>query len=121
MLVILAEEDAEQLRLVERHLEAGTIARLGGNGLAAHAVLSRAKLTKLTVWRAIALATERRGRTRVPQALTKGVARLIRRRVRSEEHTSALQSLMRHSYDVFCLKKKKSPLKHYDLSTDHDY
>src|SRR3546814_2698408 len=31
MLVILAEEDAEQLRLVERHLEAGTIARLGGD------------------------------------------------------------------------------------------
>src|SRR3546814_9154928 len=26
---------------------------------------------------------------------------------RSEEHTSALQSLMRHSYAVFCLKKKK--------------
>src|SRR3546814_10480469 len=27
---------------------------------------------------------------------------------RSEEHTSELQSLMRISYDVFCLKKKKS-------------
>src|SRR3546814_9594485 len=26
---------------------------------------------------------------------------------RSEEHTSELQSLMRHSYDGFCLKKKK--------------
>src|SRR3546814_6183022 len=26
---------------------------------------------------------------------------------RSEEHTSELQSLMRLSYDVFCLKKKK--------------
>src|SRR3546814_2208643 len=26
---------------------------------------------------------------------------------RSEEHTSELQSLMRTSYDVFCLKKKK--------------
>src|SRR3546814_9305695 len=26
---------------------------------------------------------------------------------RSEEHTSELQSLMRHSYAVFCLKKKK--------------
>src|SRR3546814_1409341 len=26
---------------------------------------------------------------------------------RSEEHTSALQSLMRISYDVFCLKKTK--------------
>src|SRR3546814_4151354 len=28
--------------------------------------------------------------------------------VRSEEHTSELQSLMRISYDVFCLKKKKN-------------
>src|SRR3546814_10367513 len=28
-------------------------------------------------------------------------------RPRSEEHTSELQSLMRISYDVFCLKKKK--------------
>src|SRR3546814_6411378 len=27
---------------------------------------------------------------------------------RSEEHTSELQSLMRNSYDVFCLKKKKN-------------
>src|SRR3546814_4769796 len=30
-----------------------------------------------------------------------------RLRLRSEEHTSELQSLMRISYDVFCLKKKK--------------
>src|SRR3546814_1545646 len=29
------------------------------------------------------------------------------RRHRSEEHTSELQSLMRSSYAVFCLKKKK--------------
>src|SRR3546814_3231284 len=29
------------------------------------------------------------------------------RQNRSEEHTSELQSLMRISYDVFCLKKKK--------------
>src|SRR3546814_5058633 len=27
---------------------------------------------------------------------------------RSEEHTSELQSLMRHSYAVFCLKKKQN-------------
>src|SRR3546814_1129872 len=32
---------------------------------------------------------------------------LIALRVRSEEHTSELQSLMRISYAVFCLKKKK--------------
>src|SRR3546814_9346188 len=28
--------------------------------------------------------------------------------LRSEEHTSELQSLMRNSYAVFCLKKKKN-------------
>src|SRR3546814_6768100 len=33
---------------------------------------------------------------------------------RSEEHTSELQSLMRISYAVICLKKKKTP-----LSTTH--
>src|SRR3546814_8741211 len=31
-----------------------------------------------------------------------------RRYMRSEEHTSELQSLMRISYDVFCLKKKNT-------------
>src|SRR3546814_5946103 len=30
---------------------------------------------------------------------------------RSEEHTSELQSLMRNSYAVFCLKKKKKQIK----------
>src|SRR3546814_8429021 len=32
---------------------------------------------------------------------------LVAHRQRSEEHTSELQSLMRNSYAVFCLKKKK--------------
>src|SRR3546814_8008726 len=32
--------------------------------------------------------------------------------MRSEEHTSELQSLMRISYAVFCLKKKKTTKKH---------
>src|SRR3546814_2410264 len=31
----------------------------------------------------------------------------LHHRIRSEEHTSELQSLMRISYAVFCLKKKK--------------
>src|SRR3546814_2310115 len=34
-----------------------------------------------------------------------------RHRERSEEHTSELQSLMRTSYAVFCLKKNKTRLK----------
>src|SRR3546814_10828996 len=33
---------------------------------------------------------------------------------RSEEHTSELQSLMRISYAVFCLKKKKKKKRHKD-------
>src|SRR3546814_2234936 len=33
--------------------------------------------------------------------------------LRSEEHTSELQSLMRISYAVFCLKKKKSQNQQY--------
>src|SRR3546814_6398096 len=32
---------------------------------------------------------------------------IVNREQRSEEHTSELQSLMRISYAVFCLKKKK--------------
>src|SRR3546814_10083541 len=44
-----------------------------------------------------------------PQARARACAPLAanRRRARSEEHTSELQSLMRISYAVFCLKKKK--------------
>src|SRR3546814_1847341 len=34
------------------------------------------------------------------------LGRLVRLQRRSEEHTSELQSLMRISYAVFCLKKK---------------
>src|SRR3546814_3009229 len=37
---------------------------------------------------------------------------LVELAARSEEHTSELQSLMRNSYAVFCLKKKKTKLKH---------
>src|SRR3546814_6507997 len=37
---------------------------------------------------------------------------------RSEEHTSELQSLMRISYAVFCLKKKKNNNKHQNHQTE---
>src|SRR3546814_6277763 len=41
-------------------------------------------------------------------AATRALAQMIRNQVRrSEEHTSELQALMRTSYAVFCLKKKK--------------
>src|SRR3546814_8635741 len=40
------------------------------------------------------------------------------RLIRSEEHTSELQSLMRISYAVFCLKKKTKK-KHYNKTMSH--
>src|SRR3546814_2435272 len=43
----------------------------------------------------------------LPQMIDPPERRLVRHGFRSEEHTSELQSLMRISYAVFCLKKKK--------------
>src|SRR3546814_2821685 len=59
-------------------------------------------------------ARDRRGRSRSAAGSEKRGGRPIegrgphRRHGRSEEHTSELQSLMRISYAVFCLKKKKT-------------
>src|SRR3546814_4857107 len=39
--------------------------------------------------------------------------------VRSEEHTSELQSLMRISYAVFCLKKKKNKRTNIKIDNKH--
>src|SRR3546814_2114549 len=41
-------------------------------------------------------------------------ARMLHSWSRSEEHTSELQSLMRISYAVFCLKKKKNNIRYKD-------
>src|SRR3546814_5348726 len=43
-----------------------------------------------------------------PDQRFRRLGRIARRRHRSEEHTSELPSLMRISYAVFCLKKKKN-------------
>src|SRR3546814_3477440 len=60
--------------------------------------------------RVLALVTgmDRRGREgAIVEVLERRLNRLIGRfEMRSEEHTSELQSLMRISYAVFCLKKK---------------
>src|SRR3546814_5250501 len=41
-------------------------------------------------------------------------------RERSEEHTSELQSLMRISYAVFCLKKKKNTINKKNTTDKHN-
>src|SRR3546814_4425528 len=48
-----------------------------------------------------------------------GMKRSARTRIRSEEHTSELQSLMRISYAVFCLKKKKVKIHNTALNNVH--
>src|SRR3546814_2950248 len=45
------------------------------------------------------------------------IGKVIRRDMRSEEHTSELQSLMRISYAVFCLKKKTRYIYLYNYNT----
>src|SRR3546814_1842935 len=45
-------------------------------------------------------------RSTISSAAISSLVNRLRRRLRSEEHTSELQSLMRISYAVFCLKKK---------------
>src|SRR3546814_5737109 len=47
----------------------------------------------------------------VPSIHTREVMRMKSGQTRSEEHTSELQSLMRISYAVFCLKKKNNTYK----------
>src|SRR3546814_8679210 len=42
--------------------------------------------------------------------------KIAQSQIRSEEHTSELQSLMRISYAVFCLKKTKTQLTKQDTS-----
>src|SRR3546814_10275528 len=61
----------------------------------AHIVSHDQQDVRRVLWRLYQLRPDRRG--------------LIQSRFhhRSEEHTSELQSLMRNSYAVFCLKKKK--------------
>src|SRR3546814_10745549 len=59
------------------------------------------------VYASCALAPARPG---APACRGRRVARRAERR--SEEHTSELQSLMRISYAVFCLKKKKKKQSH---------
>src|SRR3546814_5970648 len=47
--------------------------------------------------------------------ILRAVADAAARGVRSEEHTSELQSLMRISYAVFCLKKKNKNTQHTSI------
>src|SRR3546814_7524237 len=63
----------------------------------------------------VLLSTDRLDRIRdvdpLDHTITAEAGVILQRVQRSEEHTSELQSLMRISYAVFCLKKKKKTTK----------
>src|SRR3546814_4994091 len=88
--------------------------RLGGRfGLADAAVLvdvefHHAVAAMAAVVRAVAM----------PQLVARQPAVLVLVGLRSEEHTSELQSLMRISYAVFCLKKKKKTMNNDSKDTN---
>src|SRR3546814_3879371 len=72
---------------------------------------SRVRRTESDSASASSMALKRSPRARVslgPDGCTRCGCPAASRSARSEEHTSELQSLMRISYAVFCLKKKKN-------------
>src|SRR3546814_3077606 len=59
--------------------------------------------------RHLVMAFAHRGKARLDELANRGIEIPVgERALRSEEHTSELQSLMRISYAVFCLKNKKN-------------
>src|SRR3546814_1593691 len=78
--------------------------------------------SKRKTWRSGATGT-RSGRTSLPATTStksRQTTALRRKLLRSEEHTSELQSLMRISYAVFCLKKKNNTMSRTHTSTQRD-
>src|SRR3546814_7002445 len=61
---------------------------------------------------------QRRAREPLRVEAGEGIGRALRSR--SEEHTSELQSLMRISYAVFCLTKKKNNHRHINTYNNQD-
>src|SRR3546814_3175540 len=80
------------------------------NGESARENLLGGQIGGIDLDRVVGLAHRRHGPSGVPRVprLDLGTNALVYTGLRSEEHTSELQSLMRISYAVFCLKKKNN-------------
>src|SRR3546814_2650456 len=88
---------SEVIRLANRHPRVNILSP--GPGVGGHCIA-------VDPWFLVSAAPEQTPLIRTAREVNDGkVAHVIDR---SEEHTSELQSLMRISYAVFCLKKKKN-------------
>src|SRR3546814_8171317 len=72
------------------------------------AVLHRGRSLKVELAQALPALADVRDRALVEAICFAALRQQARADARSEEHTSELQSLMRISYAVFCLTKKKN-------------
>src|SRR3546814_2733675 len=102
-----APTQKQPVKLGHRDLHPGwtTVVALAGEIGAFHVAQQAVHLGK----RQAAMRLDRRLAGDVGEHAMLGVKRFAEMRIavaRSEEHTSELQSLMRNSYAVFCLKKK---------------
>src|SRR3546814_1615740 len=68
-------------------------------------LLNAVLVDRVSSWSKVSSRTDRNISDDLSARLKSRTATML---VRSEEHTSELQSLMRISYAVFCLKKKKN-------------
>src|SRR3546814_3875962 len=89
-----ADRDVNRLRRLDRRLQVAAVADHVGIGDVAHDQVEAARADRLD---------QLRGQLRAVHLRLQVVGG-----DKSEEHTSELQSLMRNSYAVFCLKKKKN-------------
>src|SRR3546814_5435818 len=94
--------------------EAGTITAANAASIsdgAAALVMTRASVAKKLDLPIVAKVVAHAAHAREPGLFTTApvpaIRKVLQKAGRSEEHTSELQSLMRISYAVFCLKKKK--------------
>src|SRR3546814_10314174 len=111
---MLSPADCLQLVFLPGFSTKEEVSDLSGRGVGMDVVMSRIKRLNGTVELDSKLGEGTAFRIRVPLTLAVLPALIVRsegRRfaLRSEEHTSELQSLLRISYAVFCLKKKTHP------------
>src|SRR3546814_7333253 len=102
--LVLTQSDSGSLRLVDEQVdletlfaESAEVARAGAERKNIEFVLELSPSVGVVIG----------DRSRLHQALEHILKNAVAYTERSEEHTSELQSLMRISYAVFCLKKKQ--------------
>src|SRR3546814_6933608 len=91
--------DSGSMLIDERQCETVIDSAYGPHGISNHVLMCQIDDPPLYV---------RAFQARLCCSLHRGAPHVEHTAARSEEHTSELQSLMRISYAVFCLKKKKT-------------